>query len=102
MAKRSSEISGELVQYDEPNWEPLKLLGADGASEFMWMHEEELADGRRVHAYKHIDTRRYVHLDESGGALVYTDSGRYRAVAVMDVLPLVLPPPPPWDEVYDG
>jgi hypothetical protein len=34
-----------------------------------------MEDGRRLHAYKHIDTRRYVHLCEDGTAFVYTPPG---------------------------
>lgn len=37
----------------------------------MWMHEEELEDGTRLHAYKHWETRRYLHLDHGGRAYVY-------------------------------
>lgn len=92
MGRRTNDIAGELKQYDEPDWEPLlKLVGEIGASDFMWMHEEALEDGRSVHAYKHIDTRRYLHLDDRGNAFVYTDAGKYRPFPVAELLELVLP-----------
>ena len=50
------------------------------ADDFMWMGAAEFADGRSVHSYKHIDTCRYLHLDESGHAYQYrprADGGRY-------------------------
>jgi len=37
----------------------------------MGMHETELADGRRLHAYKHIQTRRYLPLADDGSASAY-------------------------------
>jgi hypothetical protein len=56
---RKKGIEGELLQYETPNWLPLALIaGIDLVEDFMWMHEVQLADGRHVHAYKHIDTRR--------------------------------------------
>jgi len=41
------------------------------ADEFMWMGAAEFSDGRIVHSYKHVDTRRYLHLDNSGHAYRY-------------------------------
>ena len=44
------------------------------------MGAAEFNDGRTVHSYKHIDTRRYLHLDESGHAYRYrpcVEGGRY-------------------------
>jgi hypothetical protein len=35
------------------------------------MHEVELEDGARLHAYKHHETRRYLHLDHGGRAFVF-------------------------------
>jgi hypothetical protein len=40
-------------------------------SSFMWMFEAGTPAGERYHAYKHIDTGRYVHLDLGGNALAY-------------------------------
>jgi len=50
------------------------------ADEFMWMGAAEFNDGRIVHSYKHVDTRRHLHLDESGHAYQYrsrADGGHY-------------------------
>jgi hypothetical protein len=78
--------AGELKQYEEPEWGPLlRRVVAD----FMWMHEIELEDGTEVHAYKHIDTRRYLHLDDSCQAYVFEEageSGRYRPMDPARVL----------------
>jgi hypothetical protein len=41
------------------------------------MHEIELTDGARVHAYKHIDTRRYFHLATDGRVFAYSSTGTY-------------------------
>ncbi|MGI8731252.1 MAG: hypothetical protein ACR2LK_14960 [Solirubrobacteraceae bacterium] len=74
-------IAGTLRQYDVPNWRPLvDLVGTVLADWFMWMCEIELADGSRVQAYKHISTRRYLHLDLQGCAFDYTWDGRYQPI----------------------
>jgi len=49
----------------------LIALAPSHVEEFMWMHEEELEDGTRLHAYKHWETRRYLHLDHGGRAFVF-------------------------------
>ena len=86
-------ISGTLVQYDSPRWEPLyDLVGVDLADWFMWMHEIELADRSRVHAYKHIATRRYFHLAEDGRAFAYTRGGRCTEIRPRHAI----------DAVFDG
>ena len=61
------------MQYSEPSWAPLRaLVGAELAHWFMWMCEVELADGVQVQAYKHISTRRYLHLANDCRAFLYT------------------------------
>ncbi len=54
-----------------PNWKPLKDKLGTRCEEFMFM-------GRmgRVNLYKHILTRRYLNLDDSGNCYVYHE-GRY-------------------------
>ena len=50
------------------------------ADDFMWMGAATFEDGRVVHSYKHIDTRRYLHLDEQGHAyrfLATAEGDRY-------------------------
>jgi hypothetical protein len=60
---------GRLLQYDDPVWEPLlAAVGERLTGSFMWMHEEVLAGGLAVHAYKHKVTRRYLYLSEDGRA----------------------------------
>jgi hypothetical protein len=47
----------------------------------MWMGEIELSDGTALHGYKHVATRRYLHLDEDGRAFGYGSKGRYGQIA---------------------
>jgi hypothetical protein len=69
--------ASRVVQYTEPTWDPLvDAVGEYLARGFMWMHEEELDDGTRIHAYKHRTTRRYLYLCESGTGYVATRCGR--------------------------
>lgn len=75
---RPKKLRGETTRYDEPNWWPLReLVGRRLADWFMWMGEIKLSDDTAVHAYKHIATRRYVHLGEDGRAFAYTEDDRY-------------------------
>ena len=79
----SRVLAGELVRYDQPDWDPIvALLSEELAEWFMWMCEVALEDGRRVHAYKHIETRRYLHLGTDGSAW------RYWAGAYLPITPL--------------
>jgi hypothetical protein len=85
-------LAGETLSHDEPNWQPLRLAGADWVlSAFMAMHQIRLENGVTICAYKHSETRRYVHLDERGRAYEYlaggTHHGKYKQV-------------PPW-EAFD-
>jgi hypothetical protein len=73
-------VTGELAQYEVPEWEPLRAVAGDEViGNFMWMHEVRLRDGSPVHAYKHIDSRRYVHLGLDGQGYAYVEE-RYRRV----------------------
>ena len=68
-------ITGEFCHHDEPNWQPLyDLVGVKLADWFMWMCATELADGVRVHSYKHITTREHFHLAVDGRAFEYIPS----------------------------
>jgi hypothetical protein len=58
-------------QYDKPEWGPLLELAPSHIDDFMWMFEIELESGLRLHAYKHIETRKCLHLDKEGRAFVY-------------------------------
>ena len=89
---RRRAVQGEVTQSQRPEWGPLlAAVGQFGVVDFMWMYEIELRDGRRVHAYKHIETRRYVHLDADVTAYAYLEGSRYRPVDLHEWLDRVLP-----------
>jgi hypothetical protein len=93
----NDDITGVLVQYDEPDWQPLyDIVGTELADWFMWMHEVELEDGVRVHAYKHIATRCYFHMATDGRALLYLPGGIYRELDRRRAIDLVFEG---WDEL---
>ncbi|HEX7291828.1 MAG TPA: hypothetical protein VF250_11950 [Conexibacter sp.] len=72
--------SEPVVQIDTPDWAPLEAaIGPKLTGWFMWMHEIRLIGGPSVHAYKHIATRRYLHLAGDGRAFIYLGDGSYRA-----------------------
>ena len=74
-------IRGIGLHSAQPEWRPLvDLIGTQLAEWFMWMFDLALADGARVHAYKHVATRRYLHLAEDGRALVCEGDERYREI----------------------
>jgi hypothetical protein len=74
-------VVARLIQYETPDWQPLlRVAGEELTFTFMWMHEVGTPAGQRLHAYKHIDTRRYVHLDREGNAFVYVGEHRYRKI----------------------
>lgn len=68
---------GFVVQYEEAVWQPLvEAVGERIAGGFMWMHEEALDDGSRLHAYKHVHTRSYLYLTLDGRAFQPSSCGR--------------------------
>lgn len=82
---------GGATQGDRPEWRPLlDVAGEAIAGDFMWMFEVELSDGRLLQAYKHIDTRRYVHLDDHGAAFMYLSPNRYVSVPTAEALAAAL------------
>jgi hypothetical protein len=93
-------VRGEMTsQYDKPEWGPLLELAPDHIDDFMWMFEVELESGLRLNAYKHIETRKYLHLDKEGRAFAYIwpddirdvdEPGSYREVDPQRVLMEVL------------
>jgi hypothetical protein len=84
-----------MLQGHEPDWRPLlKTAGEEVMGDFMWMFEVELSSGKRLHAYKHVDTRCYVHLDHQGNAFVYEEPDRYRTFPLTEVLAAVFAPLP--------
>lgn len=68
---------GNIVNYEQPVWEPLLGLARIYIDEFMWMGEIELDNGIRLQAYKHYWTRRYLYLDGERNAWLYREDGRY-------------------------
>lgn len=73
--------SGRARQYRSPTWRALELMvGSRQLSEYMWMHEVLLEDGHRLQSYKHVRSRRYLHVDESGKRWLFRH-GRYKKVA---------------------
>jgi hypothetical protein len=90
-----------VINYESPVWEPLAVLAPEHIGDFMWMHEVELEDGNRVHAYKHYETRRYLHLDHGGRAFVFVwnenreaeEDSRYEEVDPRWLLELALAQP---------
>lgn len=70
-------VPAHHLRHGDPEWKPLvAAVGERLAEGFMWMHADELDDGSPVHAYKHIHTRRYLHLAEDGRAFEPTPCGR--------------------------
>lgn len=90
---RARTYTGRSTQGDRPDWQPLlDAVGAVVTGDFMWMFEVELSDGTPLHAYKHVDTRRYVHLTPDGVAFVYEPPERYREIPLARVLTAVFAP----------
>jgi hypothetical protein len=80
-------MAGTLAQFERPDWEPLiSLVGLDVVDCFMWMNELELEDGLRVHAYKSIATRRYLHVGVDGRTFAYRARDRYEEVTPCEAL----------------
>jgi hypothetical protein len=87
---RHRSITAPIVQGSNPDWRPLvEVLGEDLTGSFMWMYEARLASGLPLHAYKHIDTRRYVFLDPACNAYAYLGGERYGPVALGRRQPMV-------------
>lgn len=88
-------LRGRATQGDEPEWRPLlDAVGEKVTGDFMWMFEVELSNGTRLQAYKHVDSRRYVHLDDGGAAFVFEPPDRYRSVPVRDLFAAAFIPLP--------
>jgi hypothetical protein len=57
----------QVRQLLAPNWKPLeKLLPQTECANFMFM-----GDVAGIHLYKHIETRRYLNIDEAGATYVF-------------------------------
>jgi hypothetical protein len=99
MTTRKRLITARVVQYDEPDWRPLATVASEYLmGSFMWMHELATRRGERFHAYKHIETRCYVHIDMEGNGLAYhMDEDRYERVPAWVLLQAALRPW--WEEL---
>lgn len=76
--RRNRGLCGTVVQFERPDWRPLTAaLGERLAESFMWMHEVRLDDGTIAHAYKHVITRRYLHITADGRAYAYRGDEHY-------------------------
>jgi hypothetical protein len=93
-----TDLAGEMLRSDTPEWKPLLDLAPDRIDDFMWMFEVELETGTRLHAYKHRWTRRYLHLACDGRAFAYCGDSRYREVGPRRMLQLAIDRPPPCRE----
>lgn len=91
---RRKRFAGEMLTIGEPDWEPLERVLRLGVCErFMWMFAVKLSTGAVLQAYKHTDTRGYLHLDASGGAYTYCEADdRYRSIELSSVVAAVLRP----------
>jgi hypothetical protein len=92
-------ITGRVVNYEEPDWKPLERFASPYLmSSFMWMFEVATRLGERFHAYKHIDTRGYAHIDINGNGLAYVPGeDRYARYPAWALLRAVLRPW--WEEL---
>ena len=80
-------ITGRMSQGDRPDWRPLtRVMDEELVGTFMWMYEVETSTSLRIQAYKHIFTRRYVHLDQDGRAWAWVGGDRYRRVPLAPLL----------------
>ena len=74
-------LRGRMSRVERPDWDPLiDLVGLELVRWFMWMGQVELVDDTRVHAYKHIATRRYFHIGEDGRLFAYGSPDRFTEI----------------------
>lgn len=91
-------VVGRVHRFEHPDWRPLeRVVGEQLLPTFMWMYEVRTPAGDPFHAYKHIDTRRWVHVDMAGHAFDYASEQRYRPVLLAVALELALRPW--WEEL---
>jgi hypothetical protein len=86
-------LRGRTSRSERPDWDPLiDLVGLELVRWFMWMGQVELVDDTRVHAYKHIATRRYFHIGEDGRLFAYASPDRFTEIEAREAV----------DEAFDG
>jgi hypothetical protein len=87
------QLTGRMTDSAAPNWAPLlRVVGEELAGSFMWMFEIATSDGRRLQAYKHRHTRRYLYLDNRAGSFLYVGPDRYQRIDLAAALELALSP----------
>ena len=87
--KKPPLLTAEVHQFETPDWGPLRAaVGMKLADCFMWMCEYALDDGRRIHAYKHHLTRRYLHLGAGGEAYQYCHESFFIETSVARAIPI--------------
>lgn len=70
-----------MCRLERPDWDPLiDLVGLELVRWFMWMGQIELVDDTRLHAYKHVATRRYLHIGEDGRLFAYRSPDHYTEI----------------------
>jgi hypothetical protein len=80
----------------------VEAVGWRVAGDFMWMYEVELSDGRSLQVYKHVDTRRSVHLAADGQAYYYEPPDRYLPISAAQVFAAVFRELPRLGDVTEG
>jgi len=99
--ENSDEITGVMVRLERPFWDPLvAAVGEELAADFMCMFAVATSDGRLLYAYKHVDTRGYIHLDSNSDVFCYVgddsddddDVARYRPTELWRQLEAVFSP----------
>jgi hypothetical protein len=78
---------GRMSRVERPDWDPLiDLVGLELVRWFMWMGQVELVDDTRVHAYKHVATRRYFHIGEDGRLFAFGSPDRYTEIDAAEAI----------------
>ena len=71
-------LRGRMSRLERPDWDPvIDFVGLELVRWFMWMGQIELVDDTRVHAYKHVTTRRYLHIGEDQRLFAYRSPNAY-------------------------
>lgn len=90
-------LRGRTSRLERPDWDPLiDLVGVDIAPYFMWMGEIELLDDTRLHTFKHVATRRCVHIGEDGRLFTHRRPDLYTEIDVATALEFVFHE---WDQL---
>ncbi len=88
--RRDADVTGLMFQGDTPDWRPLlRIMDEELVGCFMWMFEIRTLANKPLHAYKHCDTRCYLHLDRQGRAYAYVPENSYRPLGLAVALEAV-------------